>query len=296
MLVGRQVGWALSKSVLYRSPFAVSLVVAVAWGTGVGFSITGLIDWLRPGILSMWCFGFLLGAYVAIPNYGLFSESTIRDSELPRHLMIKIVPLLAFITTQLIERRLNSSTAGVLKAEVPHFRVGSLGPGLVFLEVVGALAIAGFFLVIFLDWIRRRHPRWRNISAFIVAVGSAYALGFAADLIISALSGAIPRQNVILPVLTWTGIGLACYSLATSTANSNRAIYIPFAINGGLAAVAALIGHVRNCFVALPLLFIALVAYKRDRNSPHKPYYAYDESSGFYRATGETSDSPHRKL
>ena len=100
MYVGRQLGWTLSKVFLYPAPFALSVVGAVAWGIAVGITMSGLIGWLHPNAVFKWVLGFALGAYVAIPNYGLFSKSSIPDSEQPRHLLISNLPVVTYIITE----------------------------------------------------------------------------------------------------------------------------------------------------------------------------------------------------
>ena len=109
MYVGRKLGWALSKGFLYRAPVAISLVVAVAWGTGVGIVMSGLIGWLQPNVVSKWILGFFLAAYVAVPNYGLFAESTVPDSEQPRHTLISFLPLVAFIVTEFMTQSMRAA-------------------------------------------------------------------------------------------------------------------------------------------------------------------------------------------
>jgi hypothetical protein len=104
MMIGRQLGWLFSKAFLHRSPIFLSVWGAILWGASVGMAVSGLIGWLHPGTTLRWIMGFALGAYVAIPNYGLFSESTIPDSDLPRHVMIKSVPLLSYVLTEFATR------------------------------------------------------------------------------------------------------------------------------------------------------------------------------------------------
>lgn len=100
MYVGRSLGWTVSKVFLYPAPIVLSLLGAVAWGIAVGIGMSGLIGWLHPNAVVKWILGFALAAYVAVPNYGLFQESTIPDSEQPRHSMISIVPLVSYIITE----------------------------------------------------------------------------------------------------------------------------------------------------------------------------------------------------
>jgi hypothetical protein len=100
MVIGRKVGWAISKGILYPAPTTVSLVLSACWGIAVGFAISGMIGALHPGPVLKWIMGFALGAYVAIPNFGLFSQGTIPDDVQPRHTMISNVPLVAYIVTE----------------------------------------------------------------------------------------------------------------------------------------------------------------------------------------------------
>jgi hypothetical protein len=100
MVVGRYLGWGVSRAFLYPAPIPLSLVGAVAWGVVVGVGMSSLIGWLHPGSILKWVLGFGLGAYVSIPNFGLFSEGTIPDSDQPRHFMISNVPLVAFVVTE----------------------------------------------------------------------------------------------------------------------------------------------------------------------------------------------------
>ena len=71
MMVGRKLGWGLSKAILYTAPVVLSFIGMVIWGVGVGWSMSGLIGWLHPNVILRWVMGFALGAYIAIPNYGL---------------------------------------------------------------------------------------------------------------------------------------------------------------------------------------------------------------------------------
>jgi len=104
MVVGRKLGWLLSRAFLYPAPIALSLVGTVVWGVLVGFSISTLIGWLHPGSILRWVLGFALGAYVSIPNFGLFNEGTIPDADQSRHLMISNVPLVAYVVTEFATR------------------------------------------------------------------------------------------------------------------------------------------------------------------------------------------------
>ena len=97
MYYGRRFGWSLSKNILYLSPTGIVVIACLFWGTAVAFGIHALIQWQQPKIFLKIIFGFALGAYVAIPNYGLLAESTIPEHAKERHLLISNIPLLTYI-------------------------------------------------------------------------------------------------------------------------------------------------------------------------------------------------------
>ncbi len=102
MVFGRMLGWWVSRVFLYRVPMFLAFLGATAWGIAVGVSMSGLIGWLHPGTALRWIMGFALGAYVAIPNYGLFREDTIPAEDMDRHRVISICPLLAYVVIELM--------------------------------------------------------------------------------------------------------------------------------------------------------------------------------------------------
>jgi hypothetical protein len=102
MYLGRKIGWALSRRILYpASPIAAGLVSAV-WGIGVAFLMFVLIRWQNPNIVLKIIMGYALGWYISVPNFGIFQESSITDEERPRHIMISLGPPLAYITTMVV--------------------------------------------------------------------------------------------------------------------------------------------------------------------------------------------------
>jgi hypothetical protein len=74
MMIGRKIGWGLSKAILYTAPVVLSFVGMVVWGIVVGWCMSGLIGWLHPIVVLRWIMGFALAAYVAIPNYDYFKS------------------------------------------------------------------------------------------------------------------------------------------------------------------------------------------------------------------------------
>ena len=99
MYIGRKIGWVLSRTILYSASAAVAALLCVGWGIAVGSCIHVLTALLKPNIIVEVIFGFLLGAYVAVPNYGLFAESSIPTGARQKHLMIGTLPVFAYVLT-----------------------------------------------------------------------------------------------------------------------------------------------------------------------------------------------------
>ena len=96
-VVARQVGWSLSRSVLYPGPAFIAYPVSIGWGVSVAVVVYGLINALDPNEIVKWVCGYLFGAYAADPAYGLVAEKTVPRAYWPRHLAIQILPIAAFI-------------------------------------------------------------------------------------------------------------------------------------------------------------------------------------------------------
>ena len=100
--IGRTLGWALSRSLLYTVRTPVLLVLGVAWGVLVAGTMRGLINWQEPGTILRWVMGYALGAYVAVPNYGLLNESTIPPEAALRHQLVFLLPLAAYVGSAVV--------------------------------------------------------------------------------------------------------------------------------------------------------------------------------------------------
>lgn len=98
LYVGRKLGWLFSRAVLYLAPIVVTVLGTL--GAFVGIAMSGLIGWLHPGMVIKWIFGFALGAYVSVPNFGLFNESTIPDSAIPRHFIVSQLSWITYVATE----------------------------------------------------------------------------------------------------------------------------------------------------------------------------------------------------
>ena len=97
MYVARKGGWLASRKVFYRESGPILVLFLVMWGVSMAWLVRVNIVGGNPGTINRWIFGYALGSYIAIPNYGLILESTIPDEMLPQHRMIASVPLFTYI-------------------------------------------------------------------------------------------------------------------------------------------------------------------------------------------------------
>ena len=100
LFIGRRIGWFLSRALLYRAPRPILFAVSVLWGGLIAWLLSIAMGRLHPGLILK-VLGFGAGAYVSIPNYGLFREETMPMELLPRHVLVSNVPLVAFILTSI---------------------------------------------------------------------------------------------------------------------------------------------------------------------------------------------------
>ncbi len=104
MVVGRKIGWWLSKLIFYPAPAIISFINLIGWGAAVAWGMDVLIGWLHPNVVLKWILGFGLAAYVAVPNYGLLQESSIPDDKQMRHAMISWLPLVVYVALEIALR------------------------------------------------------------------------------------------------------------------------------------------------------------------------------------------------
>ena len=101
MFCCRELGWFFSKSFLYVVPGFAAFLFCLLWGTLLAFSLRLAINDFHPGTILK-VIGYGAGAYAAIPNYGLISESTIPTESLPRHNLLKAVPFWSFVAASIV--------------------------------------------------------------------------------------------------------------------------------------------------------------------------------------------------
>jgi len=131
---------------------------------------------------------------------------------------------------------------------------------LIFLEFAIFNLVVFLVLFRFLEWIKNKRPRLKNICSFLVELGSAYSLSFALDLVARSAVGELQSQKTILPIGTWTSWAIVLHCFARGIATSNKPLFIAYLMLGVIAASVSFI-HPHNLFVGLPLLLIALMLF-----------------------------------
>jgi hypothetical protein len=102
MYVGRKIGWAVSKRILYTASPVTAGMVSAIWGICIAILMFGLIRWQNPNIVLKIIMGYALGWYISIPNFGLIQEGSIPDGARSRHLSISLGPAFAYIVTMVV--------------------------------------------------------------------------------------------------------------------------------------------------------------------------------------------------
>lgn len=77
------------------------MILCLGWAIGLAYALRLFILAAQPGLLPK-IFGYGAGTYISIPNYGLFDESTIPESGMPRHVFIKGVPMIVYIAASVL--------------------------------------------------------------------------------------------------------------------------------------------------------------------------------------------------
>jgi len=87
----------MSRAVLYSCRTTGAVLLTAMWGVLVAYTVRFLIAWLQPGNVERWLLGYALGAYISIPNFGLFQEDTIPLQNVDRHRLVSQLPWLVYI-------------------------------------------------------------------------------------------------------------------------------------------------------------------------------------------------------
>jgi hypothetical protein len=112
MFIGRKAGWALSETMLYGGPLPLAISLCVAWGVLFGLGLHVLIREFQPGLIAL-VFGYGVGCYASVPNFGLFASGSIPSMMKDRGSLIDAAPWLAFAITIEVVPRLAFATTSV---------------------------------------------------------------------------------------------------------------------------------------------------------------------------------------
>jgi len=97
LVVFRKIGWNLSKRFFYPWPDFAAGFGAGIWGSLIAALVFLLIWLFHPNVFLEVIFGWALGAYIAIPNFGLFEESSIPSQLRRRHSFVSTRPLISYL-------------------------------------------------------------------------------------------------------------------------------------------------------------------------------------------------------
>jgi hypothetical protein len=101
MVMGRKIGWALSRALLYSSGWALCIVLCLVWAVGVAYGLRLFILSTHPGWLLK-LYGYGASAYVSVPNYGLIDAASVSAQQRPRHDFLSGLPLLIFFAASVV--------------------------------------------------------------------------------------------------------------------------------------------------------------------------------------------------
>jgi hypothetical protein len=210
------------------------------WGYLVALAMRWLIDYQRPGVGLRWIMGYALATYVAVPNLGLFDESTLPGHAARRHVLISSVSIVVYVAAALSLSFYPEIMFPVSMAiSIAAFGVGVLG--------VATWASSGTTMI-------------ANGAAFVIATCGSVAAGIILDFWAQELSGHILWPNLILPTVTWLCISASCVAAGLVAARTPGVVSVPFLLNGVLALLAAAI-QVRNLFVGVPLFLVGITVH-----------------------------------
>ncbi len=102
LYIFRKIGWFVSRNFLYSSSIIIVIIFGIIWGSGIAYVFRLLINKLEPNIVIKIIFGYGVGTYVSIPNYGLLAQSTIPNQAEIKHFLISYLPLLIYIVSCVI--------------------------------------------------------------------------------------------------------------------------------------------------------------------------------------------------
>jgi hypothetical protein len=101
VVVGRRAGWIVSEAILYPVPTTISVLLCVAWACAVAYLARRFIEWHQVGLFwKVFIYG--AGAYIAVPNYGLFRKNSIPHEIQAKHQAISTFPWVTYIVASVV--------------------------------------------------------------------------------------------------------------------------------------------------------------------------------------------------
>lgn len=143
-----------------------------------------------------------------------------------------------------------------------------------FLVVLALLFIGTLVLIGIAAWISAKGTVIRNIAAFLLSAGAAYATNYVLYFWVLAKAGVIrPASNVAWPSFTWISVAIICFVAASSAKPSRYIRAIPFAVNAVLALAlapasssASMTASQQIAFIAVPLIVLGILIAMADRS------------------------------
>ena len=195
MFVLRQLGWTLSRTVLYTAGWPVCIILLAVWGVRIAFGFRHLVLWLQIGWVLK-TFGYGAAAYVSIPNYGMRDGSSNADL---RDIAVSQLSFLLFIIFSIVF----AFTTLLKMAE-------SVGAALLPFFIIYVAVTFSYALLNYLG--RSWRPIFIGVTFIVVGIG-AYAASFVTDMIAKALAGLAPPANIVRPCITWSLIAVCSLAI-----------------------------------------------------------------------------------
>ncbi len=101
MPILRKLGSAFSRTLFYKPPWQIGVLLLVAWGAGIALGFRYLLLWLQVNLLLK-ILGYCAAAYVSAPDSGYVSESTVSNHAPKRPREMPQLSVLTFVILSVI--------------------------------------------------------------------------------------------------------------------------------------------------------------------------------------------------
>lgn len=100
-IVGRKLGWALSRRVFYSAPSGIAVPLCLLWGIVIALGFRLMVTSLHPNLIVA-ILGFMAGAYVAVPDYGMGEVWAYPHGDATRKDIVSNFPFLLYIVASVV--------------------------------------------------------------------------------------------------------------------------------------------------------------------------------------------------